>query len=360
MHSKLYLAIAAALIAAPVYAQAPNQSAQKGAMNVDAETKQFVEKAAIGDMFEIQSSKLALDKSEAKEVDNFAQKIVDDHTKTSDQLKSIVGNLQGLQLPQQLDSKHQGMLTQLQNASGQQFHQLYRKQQIDAHQEAVQLFETYSKNGQNKELQNFASSTLPHLKEHLQMAQALPERMEGQAVGQAPQQRQQRTQQDAREQMKGSQAGGRSERTGMQPIARPGPEHILASDLEGATVYGSNNENVGEIDDVVLDRNGNVVAVVVGVGGFLGIGEKSVAIPFEALQIAPATAGGNETTQQKGAQSQKGSKGTTDPQRIVLRGMTRDQLEKAPAFDNDDDDRSGFNRSESDRTNTDRNNTKNR
>jgi putative membrane protein len=340
----LCLAVAALLVAVPVpvNAQTPNQPAAKaGGTGVDAETRQFVEKAAIGDMFEIQSSKLALDKSDAKELDDFARHIVDDHTKSSEKLKSIVGNVQGLQIPQQLDSKHRDMLGQLQNASGQQFHQLYRKQQIDAHQEAVQLFETYSKKGQNKELQEFASSTLPTLKEHLEKAQGLPERMQGQTVGQAPQQGQQQAQQPPREPAQSqSQQGGPSQRTSLQPISKPGTDHILASDLEGTSVYGSDNENIGEIDDVVLDRKGRVVAVIVGVGGFLGIGEKSVAIPFEALEIAAAgqgrTAGGDRqgaTQTSQGPQSEKGSKGTIEPQRIVLRGMTRQDLEKAPAFD---------------------------
>jgi putative membrane protein len=343
------LTVAALLVAVPVNAQTQNQPAAKaGATSVDAETRQFVEKAAIGDMFEVQSSKLALDKSEAKEVDGFAQHIVDDHTKSSEKLKSIVGNMQGLQIPQQLDSKHRDMLGQLQNASGQQFHQLYRKQQIDAHQEAVQLFETYSKNGQNKELKEFASATLPTLKEHLQKAQGLPERMQGQTVGQAPQQSQQQAQQDTREPAQNQQQRGQSDRASMQPIAKPGSDHILASDLEGTSVYGAKNENIGEIDDVVLDRKGRVVAVIVGVGGFLGIGEKSVAIPFEALEIAAAGGqgrsstgdrkGGTETSQQ-GPQSEKGSKGTIEPQRIVLRGMTREDLEKAPAFDAGGDDK---------------------
>jgi putative membrane protein len=344
MLKKLCLAIAVLLVTAPAYAQAPNQpGAQKAGANIDQETRQFVEKAAIGDMFEIQSSKLALDKSELKEVDSFAQHIIDDHTKSSDKLKSIVGNLTGVQIPQQLDSKHRDMLGQLQNASGQQFHQLYRKQQIDAHQEAVQLFETYSKSGQNKELQEFASSTLPRLKEHQQMAQGLPERMQEQTVAQTPGQKQQQAQQTSKEPAQTQTKASDSARTSMQPIAKPGPDHILASDLEGTTVYGSNNESVGEIDEVILDRKGRVVAVIVGVGGFLGIGEKSVAIPFEALDIAvamdqnrAATPEGGKQNGQQGARSEQTSKGTIAPQRIVLRGMSRQDLEKAPAYKADD------------------------
>ncbi|MHB2169191.1 PRC-barrel domain-containing protein [Alsobacter sp. R-9] len=57
-----------------------------------------------------------------------------------------------------------------------------------------------------------------------------------------------------------------------------------ASKFEGVDVYGANNEKIGDVDDVILDRNGKVEAVVIGVGGFLGIGEKLVALPFEQVE----------------------------------------------------------------------------
>jgi putative membrane protein len=359
----LYLAAAFVALALPAYGQATQgQPAQKGAQAVDSNTRQFVEKAAIGDMYEIQSSKIALDKSQSDEVEELADMIIDDHTDASEKLKSIVSDLQGLQLPTQLDQKHQEMIKQLQSADGGKFHQLYRKQQLEAHQTAIQLFEGYSKNGQNNELKQFAGATLPTLKEHLKMVQDLPEQMQGQQVGQTGQQKgqpqaQTRSQQ-AQTEVDRAQRQPQQARTGaqgkMQVIAQPGPNHILSSDLTGATVYGANNENIGDISDVVLDREGNVVAVIVGVGGFLGIGEKSVAIPFDALEIAAAGEGqdtqdrtgsaGDRQGQnaQKGAQpmprSTKSAKGTVEPQRVVLRGMTREDLEKAPAFDDDEDD----------------------
>lgn len=59
------------------------------------------------------------------------------------------------------------------------------------------------------------------------------------------------------------------------------------SDLEGKTVYGSEGENIGEINDVLISQNGSVNAVVIGVGGFLGIGEKDVAVNMSALQLGP-------------------------------------------------------------------------
>jgi sporulation protein YlmC with PRC-barrel domain len=58
---------------------------------------------------------------------------------------------------------------------------------------------------------------------------------------------------------------------------------IRAEDFVGTTVYGANDENVGEIGDVILSQDGNVEAVIVDVGGFLGMGEKEVAVSMENL-----------------------------------------------------------------------------
>jgi sporulation protein YlmC with PRC-barrel domain len=119
----------------------------------------------------------------------------------------------------------------------------------------------------------------------------------------------------------------------MQPLAAASPTHIMASDLRGTTIYGANDENIGEIDDIVLERDGRIAAVVVGVGGFLGIGEKSVAIPFQALEIQERGRGSSGTTGTQGNPNRASEKsGTMQPDRILLRGMTKQDLEAAPRF----------------------------
>src|SRR3954449_3261234 len=62
------------------------------------------------------------------------------------------------------------------------------------------------------------------------------------------------------------------------------PNQWRASKLVGINVYGPNNEKVGDINEVLVDRTGKAEAVVIGVGGFLGIGEKDVALPFDQVQ----------------------------------------------------------------------------
>jgi putative membrane protein len=135
-------------------------------------TKQFVKKAAIGDMFEVQSSQMALEKSNNNDIKKFARMIVDDHTKASNELKSLVHKMRGMQVPTSLDAEHQRKLDQLRSASGPQFDERYRTEQIEGHQVAVKLFEDYSNKGDNTELKSWAQKTLPTLRNHLQHAQA--------------------------------------------------------------------------------------------------------------------------------------------------------------------------------------------
>lgn len=66
---------------------------------------------------------------------------------------------------------------------------------------------------------------------------------------------------------------------------------LTASELEGQTVYGSNGDNIGDVSQLVLNDEGKIAEVIVDVGGFLGLGEKPVALPFDELKIERGTGG---------------------------------------------------------------------
>ena len=134
----------------------------------------FVNKVAISDMFEIQSSQLALSKQADADTKPFAEKMVLDHQKTSSELKGLAeGSMVKLTLPTSLDAEHQKMLNELNAKSGKDFDQTYDQIQVKTHREAVALFEAFSKSGEDSELKIWAGKTLPHLKEHLSMAEKL-------------------------------------------------------------------------------------------------------------------------------------------------------------------------------------------
>ena len=63
-------------------------------------------------------------------------------------------------------------------------------------------------------------------------------------------------------------------------------DDLRASKLIGTSVVNNAKETIGEIDEIVLSKNGSVSHAVIGVGGFLGIGEKAVAVPFSAINLA--------------------------------------------------------------------------
>src|SRR5690606_30985405 len=65
-------------------------------------------------------------------------------------------------------------------------------------------------------------------------------------------------------------------------LAQQQPGQRLATDYMKKSILGANNERIGDVTNLLLSEDGQVVAVVVGVGGFLGIGEKSVALPLSA------------------------------------------------------------------------------
>jgi hypothetical protein len=64
------------------------------------------------------------------------------------------------------------------------------------------------------------------------------------------------------------------------------PDDVLASTIIGQPAVNGQDEGIGEVNDLVTDRSGKILAALIGVGGFLGIGEKDVAVRFEDLKLA--------------------------------------------------------------------------
>jgi putative membrane protein len=89
-------------------------------------------------------------------------------------LKALVdGGKVKATLPTALDTQHQKMLDELKAKNGKDFDASYDQTQVKAHQDAVALFDAYAKGGDNSELKGWASRTLPHLREHLSLAEKL-------------------------------------------------------------------------------------------------------------------------------------------------------------------------------------------
>jgi len=78
-----------------------------------------------------------------------------------------------------------------------------------------------------------------------------------------------------------------------------------ASKVVGLNVYNDNNESIGSINELLMDKSGSIKAVVIGVGGFLGVGEYLVAIPLDKVKFV------NEPVAYTGMSSNTGPKSTT-------------------------------------------------
>jgi hypothetical protein len=99
--------------------------------------------------------------------------------------------------------------------------------------------------------------------------------------------------------------------TRTQVVAQQAADQMLASKFKGTDVMGPNNEKIGDVTDVLFDKDSKVLAYVIGVGGFLGIGQKDVALAPASFQLQPAT----------------------DKENMKLKlSMTKDELKSAPDF----------------------------
>jgi putative membrane protein len=131
-------------------------------------SQQFVTKASEANLAEIKTSQLALSKSQDAQVRNFAQEMIDDHTKANQELATLAGQ-KNLKVPDDTDMSHRASMKLLEAKSGASFDKSYIDQMQKDHQKAVALFREASKSSKvDADLKAFATSTLPTLQHHEQ------------------------------------------------------------------------------------------------------------------------------------------------------------------------------------------------
>ena len=113
-------------------------------------------------------------------------------------------------------------------------------------------------------------------------------------------------------------------------VTQQAPTDWTAQTLIGKSVENKNGEALGEVNNVILNEKGKVVAITVGVGGFLGLGEKDVGVPFEALtfrdeDVVDQDAEGEDT-------ADTNAEGAEHDNKVVVIDATKEQLEAAPDF----------------------------
>jgi putative membrane protein len=133
----------------------------------------FVQQAAASDTFEIASGSMAEQKGVLPDVKAFGTMIVTDHTMSSMELKALAAQ-KGVTVPRTIPADKLARLTLLSSLSGAPFDKAFSSQQVDAHQEAISLYEQADRDlAQDAQVQAFVDKTLPVLRTHLTHAQAI-------------------------------------------------------------------------------------------------------------------------------------------------------------------------------------------
>jgi len=128
--------------------------------------------AAQGGMAEVHLAQLAQQKASSNAVKQYANMLEEDHTKANNELRQVAQQ-KGVDLPADLDPKHQAEMQRLQGLSGDQFDRAYIKMMVQDHKKDVKEFQRQSERGMDSDVKAFASKTLPTLQKHLTEVQQL-------------------------------------------------------------------------------------------------------------------------------------------------------------------------------------------
>jgi putative membrane protein len=162
--SFLFLGLAAVFLTNPAHA------------DVTTGDKTFMIKAAQGGMTEVQLGQLAAEKGSSQEIKDFGAKMVTDHGKANDELKSIASS-KGITLSDKLDAKHQSMVDKMSAMSGPAFDKAYVAGMVKAHKMDDALFTKEASSGIDAEIKAFAGKTDEVVKMHLTMIQDIQSKM---------------------------------------------------------------------------------------------------------------------------------------------------------------------------------------
>lgn len=233
----------------------------------------FIKQAIQGDNSEIALGQLAQQKAGSQQVKDFGQTLVTDHTQAKEQAASVAKQL-NVTPPDGMMQDAQDEQNKLSKMSGNDFDKEFATFMVMDHQKDIQQFQEEA-NANSGPASDLAKQQLPVLQKHLKMAKSLSASDDQSAAGAAP--------------ATGAAATTASTTASGAAAAANAPQEAnndwRASKLVGVAIYGPDNKKVGNISDILMSKDGKAELVVVGVGGFLGIGEKDVAIPFEQVKF---------------------------------------------------------------------------
>jgi putative membrane protein len=175
--SKPFIFLLVLLLPAGLGQAAETKSTSAGATTKLASNETtFVKEAAQGGLMEVQLGKLAQEKAGDEKVKQFGKRMEQDHSKVNDELKKIAAD-KGVQVSMDLDKKHKTNVDKLTKLSGAAFDKQYINDMVSDHKEDIKKFQRVADKGKDPDLKQFASQTLPTLKEHLQLAESTAQQL---------------------------------------------------------------------------------------------------------------------------------------------------------------------------------------
>jgi putative membrane protein len=150
---------------------ASDQSTNSQAGQMSSADHEFMMNAAKGGKAEVELGTLASQNASSPAVKQFGQRMVTDHTQANNRLQQIAQQ-QGMTLPDDLPDDAKQLKDRLTQEKGIQFDRTYMQNMVQDHQKDVAEFQQEADQGQDPDIKNFAATTLPVLKQHLQLAQA--------------------------------------------------------------------------------------------------------------------------------------------------------------------------------------------
>lgn len=138
--------------------------------------QKFMERAAKGGMAEVAMGQMAAKKATNADVKAFGQQMVKDHTKANKELMNLAAKL-GVSLPKAMETKASTAMSKMMKMGGKDFDKAYVDDMVDDHKKDVAEFEKEAKDGKDAQVKAWAAATLPTLKHHLEMIQAIQKKM---------------------------------------------------------------------------------------------------------------------------------------------------------------------------------------
>jgi putative membrane protein len=130
----------------------------------------FVKEASSGGLAEVELGKLAQQKGRSQAVKDFGSRMVTDHSKANDGLRTIAAR-KGMSASSTIGIKESAVKLKLEAPSGDTFDKAYMSSMVKDHQDDIAAFQKEADDGSDQDIKSFASKTLPTLREHLSMAQ---------------------------------------------------------------------------------------------------------------------------------------------------------------------------------------------